>query len=227
MMENRQKNRRAVQNNDDSNDIYHNSYWSIVRSVLICILLNFLLSYYITNTFFWEKDSKFFRPSYVKFFTYKSLHQLGVPSVIKSTLGSALPSSLQSSEFFTFEYPRILTEAELAYYDGSDPHLPVYVGLNGSVYDVTENRLTYGPGGPYHFFAGRDAARAFVTGCFSSDLTHDLRGLNSEQAEIEIQRWQNFFGSVSTKYWYIGEVIHGPLLGPIPGPCQAPKYVKA
>lgn len=35
----------------------------------------------------------------------------------------------------------------------------------------------YGPGGGYGFFSGRDAARAFVSGCFSEDLTWDLRGL--------------------------------------------------
>jgi hypothetical protein len=34
----------------------------------------------------------------------------------------------------------------------------------------------YGPGGGYAFFSGRDATRAFVTGCFVEDLTPDLRG---------------------------------------------------
>lgn len=35
----------------------------------------------------------------------------------------------------------------------------------------------YGPGGSYNFFTGRDATRAFVTGCFQEDLTHDLSGV--------------------------------------------------
>lgn len=34
----------------------------------------------------------------------------------------------------------------------------------------------YGPGGSYNFFTGRDATRAFVTGCFQEDLTPDLDG---------------------------------------------------
>jgi hypothetical protein len=42
---------------------------------------------------------------------------------------------------------------------------------------VSAGAKTYGPGGSYSFFAGRDAARAFVTGCFAEDLTSDLRGV--------------------------------------------------
>ncbi|KAF2461802.1 hypothetical protein BDY21DRAFT_277101 [Lineolata rhizophorae] len=72
--------------------------------------------------------------------------------------------------------PVILTDEQLLAYDGSDPAKPIYVGLNGTIYDVSTNPHTYGPGGSYHFFAGRDAARAFITGCFREDLTPDLRG---------------------------------------------------
>ncbi|KAF2010926.1 cytochrome b5 [Aaosphaeria arxii CBS 175.79] len=70
-----------------------------------------------------------------------------------------------------------LTDAQLATYDGTDPSLPIYLALNGTIYDVSSSPGTYGPGGSYHFFAGRDAARAFLTGCFAEDQTPDLRGV--------------------------------------------------
>jgi len=83
----------------------------------------------------------------------------------------------------------------LAQYDGSDPNKPIYLAIeylyfakclinSGDVYDVSANRRIYGPGGGYGFFAGRDAARAFVTGCFKEDLTHDIRGLDPRQLEV-------------------------------------------
>jgi hypothetical protein len=54
----------------------------------------------------------------------------------------------------------------------------------GKVYDVTAGRWIYGPLGSYHFFAGRDASRAYVTGCFETHLTHDLRGLTLEEIQV-------------------------------------------
>lgn len=38
----------------------------------------------------------------------------------------------------------------------------------------------------YHQFAGRDAARAYVTGCFKEHLTHDVRGFNEEEAKVRL-----------------------------------------
>jgi hypothetical protein len=32
--------------------------------------------------------------------------------------------------------------------------------------------------------AGRDASRSFITGCFETHLTHDLRGLSPEQLQV-------------------------------------------
>lgn len=70
-----------------------------------------------------------------------------------------------------------LTPEQLAGYDGKDASKPVYVALNGTIYDVSNGRKMYGPGGPYSYFAGCDAARGFVTGCFAEDRTPDMRGV--------------------------------------------------
>ncbi|KAH1498302.1 hypothetical protein LV164_006210 [Aspergillus fumigatus] len=81
--------------------------------------------------------------------------------------------------------PVYLTPDQLALYNGTDPSLPIYVAVNGTIFDVSANRLVYGPGGSYNFFAGRDATRAFVTGCFQEDLTHDLTGVEEMFIPLE------------------------------------------
>lgn len=75
------------------------------------------------------------------------------------------------------EGPILFTDDELTAYDGTDEQKPILLAINGTVYDVTLGRRFYGPGGSYHFFAGKDASRAFVSNCFDVDLTPDLRGL--------------------------------------------------
>lgn len=82
------------------------------------------------------------------------------------------PVALQSY----FRGPIRLTPAELALYNGSSPELPIYLSINRTIFDVSASPHTYGPGGSYHVFAGRDATRAFITGCFADDTTSDLRG---------------------------------------------------
>jgi len=69
------------------------------------------------------------------------------------------------------------TDADLAAYDGTDPLKPILLAINGTIYDVSLGRRHYGPGGSYHFFAGADASRAFVTSCFQEDRNPDLRGV--------------------------------------------------
>ncbi|CAI6096991.1 hypothetical protein V2G26_016030 [Clonostachys chloroleuca] len=73
--------------------------------------------------------------------------------------------------------PIYLTPEELAAFDGQDPEKPLYIALNGTIFDVSNGRRIYGPGGSYNWFAGVDAARAFVTGCFAEDRTPDMRGV--------------------------------------------------
>lgn len=113
-----------------------------------------------------------------------------------------------------------LTLSELALHNGENS-LPIYIAINGSVYDVSSAPEIYGPDGPYRFFSGRDAARAFVTGCFQNpaEFTYDLRGLDPVEADHDIKGWQDYFEK-SSRYWYVGTVQHEPVLGEPPAPCR-------
>lgn len=132
--------------------------------------------------------------------------------------------------------PVSLTPSELTLYNGSDESLPIYLAVNGSIFDVSANPAIYGPGGSYNFFAGRDATRAFVTGCFKEDLTPDLSGVEEmflpvedvpqenvsptekkmrrerevrlarESIEKTVARWEGFFRN-HKRYFQAGRVI--------------------
>ncbi|KAF2170576.1 hypothetical protein M409DRAFT_64262 [Zasmidium cellare ATCC 36951] len=62
-----------------------------------------------------------------------------------------------------------LTEEELKAYDGTDPDKPIYLGINGTIFDVSASPAFYGPGGHYHHFVGKDATRAWITECWDED----------------------------------------------------------
>lgn len=148
-----------------------------------------------------------------------------------------------------FNGPVNLTPAELAKYDGSNPNLPIYLAVNGTIFDVSASAHTYGPGGSYHVFAGHDASRAFVTGCFLEDRTNDLRGAEAVYLPIEdpdevissgerktraererrvakkkvrdeVDKWVNFYRN-SKKYFEVGKVIgvESEPVGPAPTLC--------
>lgn len=113
-----------------------------------------------------------------------------------------------------------MTLDELSAYDGTDPKKPLYLAINGTIYDVSAGSRMYGPGGSYHVFAGTDASRAFVTGCFAEDRTVDMRGVEemflplddperdahwttAEMAELRVQEMENAKNRVhsSLKHW--------------------------
>lgn len=134
-----------------------------------------------------------------------------------------------------FQGPVYLTPVELAKYDGSDSSLPIYLAINGTIFDVSAGAHTYGPGGSYHAFAGHDASRAFVTGCFMEDRTSDLRGaeevympledpdedissgerktraererrLAKKRVRDEVDNWVKFYKN-SNKYFQVGKLV--------------------
>ncbi|KAH8925530.1 cytochrome b5 [Atractiella rhizophila] len=116
---------------------------------------------------------------------------------------------------------KYFSERQLKRFNGDDPTLPIYLALDGEVYDVSANRRTYGPGGSYNHFAGVDHARAFVTGCFQEHKTHDLRGLNEKELSA-LNGWKEFYRN-SDKYFQVGYVVHQPIdpSSPLPQGCAA------
>lgn len=157
------------------------------------LLLNSFASWWLTSTSTWGYTGKWIDPHFWKF----------------KVIGPEVHLSLD----------------QLALYNGSDPSLPIYVAINGSVFDVSASPRIYGPTGPYRFFSGRDAARAFVTGCFQNqeEFTHDLRGLDPEEAEHDIQGWQKYYRH-SHRYWYVGTVELPTLTGEPPKDCDHVKF---
>lgn len=176
------------------------SFKDVVRIISSVLLLNFVLSWYVTGTPLWGIETRWTNPRYVSF---------------------RVNHALNGNGYHTF------SESELSQYNGQDPSKPIYVAVAGKVYDVSAKPQTYGPLGAYGFFAGRDAARAYVTGCFQTDLTHDLRNLDQifdqETVDAKVQGWQRFYEN-NPKYWYVGQVVHPPLSGEPPKLCKGQQH---
>jgi predicted heme/steroid binding protein len=100
-----------------------------------------------------------------------------------------------------------LTPEKLAKYDGTDPKLPIYLAIRGRIYDVTAGAQHYGPGGGYSFFAGKDASRAYVTGCFTKPecLTDYVDDFDEKQMK-SLQSWVDFYDN-HEKYFHVGYVV--------------------
>ncbi|KAJ3777457.1 cytochrome b5-like heme/steroid binding domain-containing protein [Lentinula raphanica] len=121
---------------------------------------------------------------------------------------------------------RLFTENELARYDGTDPSKPIYLAIDGDVYDVTKGSA-YRPGGPYHVLTGVDAARAFGTGCFKTHRIHDLRGLTENEIK-GVEHWKRFYEN-HKNYFKVGKVLHPPIdpASPIVEGCDSKDKSKA
>ncbi|KAJ9553091.1 hypothetical protein OSB04_017136 [Centaurea solstitialis] len=99
--------------------------------------------------------------------------------------------------------PWEISEEELKAYDGRDPKKPLLMAIKGQVYDVTQSRLFYGPGGPYALFVGKDASRAIAKMSFEKkDLNGDLTGLDAFELNV-LQDWEHKFMS---KYVKVGSI---------------------
>lgn len=101
---------------------------------------------------------------------------------------------------------RLFTKEELANYNGEDPSLPIYLAIKGIVFDVSEAKRVYGPGGKYHGFAGKDASRAMAKwSTEEEDLNDDLDGLTEEELARLDDSYNKLFATKYPKVGYLDE----------------------
>lgn len=108
------------------------------------------------------------------------------------------------NEFIHGPPARLLSRRELSLYDGEEGSKGLYLAILGQVFDVHKGHRHYGPGGAYHFMAGKDASLAFITGDFSdSGLTDDVSSLSPVQV-VALYDWLVFY---QRDYPSVGVVI--------------------
>jgi len=130
-----------------------------------------------------------------------------VKEVLNKILSNNIYSNLPDSQAYRKDESGIFlfTKEELAKFNGENEQ-PLYLGLLGSVYDVSKGAKHYGIGCSYHFFVGRDASVAFITGDFESfieDKADDVLSLKSNDL-LSLDNWKKFYDK---DYVYKGKLI--------------------
>lgn len=98
------------------------------------------------------------------------------------------------------EPPRNFTQSQLSYFNGKDDEntkeaKPIYLSLNGTVFDVSKGRDFYGPDGPYALFAGHECGVALAKMSFDTEFLDDMDGcstLNFGEKD-ELENWMTKF----------------------------------
>ncbi|KAH8107697.1 cytochrome b5-like heme/steroid binding domain-containing protein [Cristinia sonorae] len=99
------------------------------------------------------------------------------------------------------------TVEQLKEFDGSDAGKPIYVAIKGTVFDVSHKRDTYGKGGSYNLFAGKDASKALGKSSLKEeDASPDYSTLDESERKV-LDDWHSFF---SKRYNIVGRVIDLP-----------------
>lgn len=99
------------------------------------------------------------------------------------------------------------TAEQLAKYDGSDPELPIYVAVKGTIFDVTRKADMYGPGKSYNIFAGKDGSRGLAMPSLKPEnVIADYSDLSERQCKV-LNDWHSFF---TKRYNIVGKVVATP-----------------
>lgn len=96
--------------------------------------------------------------------------------------------------------PRNFTVQQLRYFDGtkdskSGDDKPVYLSVNGTVFDVSAGRDFYGPEGPYSKFSGRECGIALAKMSFDDQHLDDVKGCETLNfgEKTQLEEWYQKF----------------------------------
>lgn len=105
-----------------------------------------------------------------------------------------------------------ISAEELAENDGRTETTPIYVAVNGHVYDVSASRDKYGPGGKYHALAGHDASIAFATACYEPKCLVGTLGTLSESQKKDLIKWDELYAQ-HDQYTFVGVLANSDPVG--------------
>lgn len=104
---------------------------------------------------------------------------------------------------------RPIRASELSVANGDDG-APIYLALKDPyaprtvVFDMSKGADFYGPGGPYHLFAGRDATCGLAKSSLdASALDGDVADLTAQEQETHIQWFTKFAGKYDEVGWLV------------------------
>ncbi|KAK6530196.1 hypothetical protein TWF694_003562 [Orbilia ellipsospora] len=80
---------------------------------------------------------------------------------------------------------------------------PIYVAIKGTVFDVTNKRDTYGPGGSYSLVSGKDASCSLGKMSLKPEDAHSDYSALSESEMETLNNWHTFF---SKRYNIMGTI---------------------
>ncbi|XP_047117427.1 neuferricin [Schistocerca piceifrons] len=161
----------------------------------------FLVSFLITAVAFYLHEYHLSTlVSVFKFSPYLNSVMISVHNVLLTWFGSVrsqedlgVKNNQKSTTVFTLE--------DLKKFNGERG---LYLSIMGKVYDVGKENKHYKAGADYHFFTGRDASRAFVTGEFTeSGLIDEVLDLSPEELK-SLSDWAKFY---QTQYKYKGKLL--------------------